>query len=153
RSLPSARPPRPTPAAVVLGVAALAAAVLFAFAAVRTGLYGTDALATWMLKARLVFESGSIPSRLFTDPMLATSHPEQPLLVPLTIASVAMGARVWDPHALALVYVVWQLAVLAAVAGFLSRRYSRTGGATGALLAALCAPLWSPTSVGTAEIP
>jgi len=147
------RPPRLTPTAVVLAVIALAAAAVFAVSAVRTGLYGTDALATWALKARIIFFEGRIPERLFTDPALAFSHPEYPLLAPLTLASVALAARSWDAHALALVYVAWQLATLAAVAGFLSRRVSRTAGAAGAVLVALCAPLWGPTSVGTAEIP
>ncbi|HEX4439295.1 MAG TPA: hypothetical protein VH854_04440 [Thermoanaerobaculia bacterium] len=145
--------PRATPAAILLGVAALLAAAFFAVTAVRTGLYGTDALAIWMLKARTIFETGRIPARLFSDPALALSHPGYPMLVPLTVASAAMAARAWDPRALALVYVVWQLATIAAVAGVLSRRCSRAAGAAGALLAALCGALWTATSVGTAEIP
>ena len=153
RVRPQFRRPRPTPAAVLLALVALLAAAVFAFAAVRRGLYGTDALAIWMLKARTIFEEARVPARLFTDPALRFSHPEYPLLVPLTLGSVALAARGWNPHALALVYVAWQLATLAAVAGALSRRVSRTAGAAGALLAALCVPLWLPISVGTAEVP
>jgi len=153
RVRPAFRRPRLTPLAVLLGAAALAAAAAFAVAAVRTGLSGTDALAIWMLKARTIYEQARIPGRLFSDPALAFSHPEYPLLVPLTLGAVALAARGWNPHALALVYVAWQLATLAAVAGVLSRRVSRTAGAAGALLAALCAPLWLPIHVGTAEIP
>jgi hypothetical protein len=153
RFRPEARQPRLTPAAVLLAAGALLAAAAFAFGAVRTGIYGTDALATWMLKARTIFEEARIPARLFTDPGLAFSHPEYPLLVPLTLGSFALAARGWNPRALALVYVAWQLATLAAVGGALSRRLSRTAGAAGALLAALCVPLWLPISIGTAEVP
>jgi hypothetical protein len=152
RSRPAFRAPRATPAAAALALAAAAAAALFAASAVRTGLSG-DALTTCGLKGRLIFESGRVPERLFTDPALAGARPEDPLLVPLTLASAGLAVRAWDPHALALVYVAWQLATLAAVSGFLSRRLSRTAGAAGALLAALCAPLWSPVAVGGAEIP
>jgi len=68
------RRPRITPAAALLALAAAAAAASFAAAAVKTGLYGTDALATWMLKARTMFETGAVPARLFSDPALAFSH-------------------------------------------------------------------------------
>ena len=51
----------------------------------------TDFLAIWGWKARLIFSSESIPSRLFHDPFTVWSHPVYPLFVPLCLASFALA--------------------------------------------------------------
>jgi len=46
---------------------------------------GWDGLVVWELKARLAsLEGGSVPTSYFSDPTRAWSHPEYPLLLPLT---------------------------------------------------------------------
>lgn len=137
----------------VLTILSLLAVLLFAWEAARGGMWATDHLAIWGLKAKTVFATASIPARLFHDSALAFSHPSYPLLVPLSLAAVAAGVRTWDVHALALLYPFFALATVLLVSGFLARRVSRVAGAAAGLLIALCAPLYAPGNVGTAEIP
>lgn len=136
-----------------LSALALLAVLLFAVEAVRGGMWATDHLAIWGLKARTIFLTGSIPGRIFQDPALAFSHPEYPLLVSLSLSAVAAAMRTWDGHALALLGPFFALATVLLVSGFLARRVSNLAAATGGLLVALCAPLYAPGNVGTAEIP
>lgn len=141
------------PAALALaGVAALAALVFFV-EAMGTSPDATDFLAVWGLKAKTIAASASLPGRLFHDPALAWSHPEYPLLVPLSLAGLAGFAQKWDARALALFYPACQVATLAALAGFWIRRGFPRKGAGAAALAALCFSLYGRGNVGTAEIP
>lgn len=153
RSLPPLRRAEgPSIFSGILFLASIAAVLLFAVEAWRGGAWATDHLAIWGLKAKTIFATASIPQRLFHDPSLAFSHPEYPLLVPLTFSSVAAGLRAWDVHALALLDPFLALATVLVVSGFLARRVSRVAGSAGGLLVALCAPLYAPARVGTAEI-
>ncbi len=134
------------------GIAA-AAWLVFLLTALADGPFATDFLAIWGAKAKIVFESSSVPGRLFGDPVLAFSHPEYPLLLPLSLAALGVAAGQWDDQALALLYPVFALATLLALSGFLERRVSRAAGALAAALSALCFFLYGPANVGTAEIP
>ena len=154
RTRPPAR--RPEGASIlpaILSVFSIAAVVLFAVEAARGGMWVADHVAIWGLKAKTIFATASIPARLFHDPALAFSHPEYPLLYPLALSAVAAALRAWDDHALALLDPFLALATVLAVWGFLARRVSRVAGATGGLLVAVCATLYAPGAVGTAEIP
>jgi hypothetical protein len=134
------------------GVAA-AAWLLFLLTAIADAPWATDFLAVWGLKAKVVYETDAVPLRLFADPALDFAHPEYPLLVPLSLAALAVGAGRWQEQALALLYPSCALATLLALSGFLSRRVSRRAGALAAALSALCLFLYGPPNVGTAEIP
>ena len=137
----------------MLSALALLAVALFAAQAVRGGMWATDYLAIWGLKAKTFFTTASIPARIFRDPALAYSHPEYPLLVPLSLSSLAAATRAWDEHSLALLYPFCALATVLLVSGFLVRRLSSLAGAAGGLLVALCTPLYAQGNLGTAEIP
>jgi hypothetical protein len=150
---PAHRPEHASILTVVLFALALLAILLFAAQAVRGGMWATDHLAIWGLKARTFYATASIPARIFRDPALVFSNPAYPLLVPLSLSSLAAATRAWDASSLALLYPFFALATVLAVAGFLGRRVSALAGAAGGLLVALCAPLYAPGNVGTAEIP
>ena len=139
--------------AEILFLLALLAVGLFAVESARGGMWSGEHVAIWGLKAKTIFTTASIPARLFHDQALAGSHPEYPLLVPLTTSSLAAALRAWDPHALALLDPFFALATVLLVSGFLARRVSKLAGGAGGLLVALCAPLYAPGNVGTAEIP
>lgn len=127
--------------------------VLFGIVALSSPMWTTDFLAIWGLKGKIIFATASIPKRLFHDPALVWSHPEYPMLLPLTFASLAAELRVWDDLAMAILYPALQAATALAVGGFLSRRVSRASGAIGASLTAVCFPLYSAGNIGLAEIP
>jgi hypothetical protein len=116
-------------------------------------IWATDALAIWGLKAKTIFFTSSIPRRLFTDPAMFWSHPEYPLLVPLSFASVAALVRSFDDQGLALLDAAIEAATVLAVFGFLRRRVSSLAGGIGALLTASCFSLYRGANAGTAEIP
>ena len=137
----------------VLTALALALVLLFAVQAARRGLGTEDHVAIWGLKAKTIFASASVPARLFHDPALAFSRPQEPLLVPLSLSAVAAAMRAWDVRALALLDPFLALATVLVVSGFLARRVTRMAGGAAGLLVALFAPLYSPESLGTAQIP
>jgi hypothetical protein len=139
--------------ALALAGVAAAAWLVFLVTALSDAPFATDFLAIWGAKAKIVFESSSVPGRLFGDPVLAFAHPEYPLLLPLSLAALGVAAGQWDDQALALLYPVFALATLLALSGFLDRRVSRAAGALAAALSALCFFLYAPANVGTAEIP
>ena len=140
-------------AVVVLAVVAATAWALFLVQAVAEPMWATDHLAIWGLKGRLAFLAPALRQRLFLDPALAWSHPEYPLLVPLSLAAFAGLVGAWNDQALALLWPACELATLLALAGFLARRVARSAGAGAAALAALCFPLYGALNVGTAEVP
>jgi len=137
----------------ILSAVSYLAVALFALEAARGGMWSTDHVAIWGFRAKTMFETGTIPHRLFDDPAIAFSNPRYPLLVPLSLSSFAAALRAWDEHALALLYPLLQLATVLLVSGFLSRRVSAVSGAFGGLLVSLCAGLYKPANVGTADIP
>ena len=116
-------------------------------------LSATDYLAVWGLKAKTIFLSGGIPRRLFDDPLTAWSHPEYPLLVPLSLASLAVSIGQFDDRAISLLYSAFQLATTLAVFGFLRRRVGDLAGAVAGLLTAAFIPLYQPSNAGTGDIP
>jgi len=153
------RPPAPPaearagrPAAVMLAVAA-GAALLFAIAAVSEPMWSNDFLAIWGFKAKTIALSGSIPGRLFHDPMTRWSHPEYPLFLPVTLAASSAAAGAWDDRALALLYPIFEIVLLSALYGGTKRRFGPAAGALSALLAALFFGFFRAFAVGMADIP
>jgi len=132
---------------------AAAVVLLFGVVALSSPMWTTDFLAIWGLKGKTIFATSSIPKRLFHDPSLVWSHPEYPMLLPLTFASLAAELRAWDDYAMAILYPIVQAVTALAVGGFLSRRVSRMAGGIGACLTAICFPLYSAGNIGLAEIP
>src|SRR5262249_3121134 len=130
-----------------------AAWVVLLLESLADGMWATDFLAFWGYKGRIVYLTSEIPRRLFLDPALYFAHREYPLLVPLSLASLASFAGSWNDEALALLYPACALVTLSALSGFLERRVSRLAGAAAAALAALCAFLYKAGNAGTAEIP
>jgi hypothetical protein len=102
---------------------------LFAVAATRTPMWGTDYESIWGLKARAIFTTASIPDRLFHDPSIAGSNPTYPLLVPLLLSSLAASVAEWDGRALALLYPFLQSGTVLLTSGFIGRRISPLAGA------------------------
>lgn len=153
---------KPTPASCrarngrssLLGIMAVAAPIcLFTLEAARSPMWYTDHLAIWGLKAKLITSTASLPRRIFADPSTPWSHPEYPLLVPLTLASLASIAGEWHGRALALVYPYWQTMTVLLVYGYLSRTMSRGIATIGGILVGVSAWLYCPANVGTADIP
>jgi hypothetical protein len=142
-----------SPAVVAIALLAFGGVLFFAVQATAGPMWVTDHLAIWGLKAKTIFVTASIPNRLFHDPALEWSNPAYPLLVPLSLSSVAAAVRGWDGRSLALLYPFWQLATLFVVSGFVGRRSEPLAGALAGLLCAWCLPLYAPPTVGTAEIP
>ncbi len=136
----------------LFGVAAVAW-LTFLGESLADGMWGTDFLAFWGYKGKIVYLTSELPRRLFQDPALYFAHREYPLLVSLSLASLSAFVGRWNDEALALLYPVCALATLLAISGFLERRVSRTAGAAAAALAALCAFLYKAGNAGTAEIP
>lgn len=141
------------PVAHALLLVAAAGVALFAVVAVSEPMWTTDYLAIWGLKAKTIFATSSVPSRLFHDPETAWSHPEYPLLLPLDLAALSTWARAWDDRAPALLYPLCQAATAAAAFGFLRRKRNASGGAVAAALIAWFFPLYAPAHVGMADIP
>ncbi len=137
---------------LLFGVAA-AAWLVFLGESLADGMWGTDFLAFWGYKGKIVYLTSELPRRLFQDPALYFAHREYPLLVSLSLASLAAFVGSWNDEALALLYPVCALATLCGISGFLERRVSRLAGAAAAALAALCAFLYKAGNAGTAEIP
>jgi len=137
---------------VLLALAAIAW-LLFFVAAMSEPMWATDYLAMWGLKGKTIFETGSIPRRLFQDPALSWGRPDHPLLVPLSLATLASLSGGWNDQALALFFVLCELATILGVLGFLTRRGSPLAGASAAALVSVCFPLYRAVNTGLAEIP
>lgn len=155
------RPPRrPTPSrmhlragVVLLLLAAAGAWLVFLVEALAEPMWSTDYLAMWGLKGKTVSELGFVPIRLFQDPALYWAHREYPVLVPLSLATLATFAGGWDDQALGLLFPLCELATLLALFGFLARRVSSLAGAAAAALASLDFFLYRAVNAGTAEVP
>jgi hypothetical protein len=86
-------------------VAALAW-LIFLGESLADGMWGTDFLAFWGYKGKIVYLTAELPRRLFQDPALYFAHREYPLLVSLSLASLAAFVGRWNDEALALLYPV-----------------------------------------------
>jgi hypothetical protein len=127
--------------------------LVFLVAALSEPMWATDYLAMWGLKGKTIFETGFIPRRLFQDPALYWGRPDHPLLVPLSLATLASLSGGWHDQALALLFPLCELATILAAWGFLSRRVSPLAGASAAALVSLCFPLYRAVNAGLAEVP
>jgi hypothetical protein len=135
---------------LLLGLALLAW-LAFLVVAISEPMWSTDFLAIWGLKGKIIFSTGGLPARLFHDPTLYWGHREYPLLLSLSLASLAAIAGEWNDASLALLFPAAELATLLALYGFLARRVSPVAGGVAALLTALCFRLYDPVNAGTAE--
>jgi hypothetical protein len=130
-----------------------AASLLFLVTALSEPMWAPDYLAMWGLKGRTIFETGFIPRRLFQDPALSWGRPDHPLLVPISLATLASLSGGWNDQALALFFALCGLATILGVWGFLARRVSPLTGAAAAALVSTCFPLYRAVNAGHAEIP
>jgi hypothetical protein len=156
RRRPSARLPdggRPEGRVWALAAALSVPWLVFALESIAEPMWTTDYLAIWGLKAKIIFFSAAIPDRLFHDPFTFWSHPEYPLLLPLSLASLAAMLGRFDDQALALLYPAFEAATILLLFGHLRRRISLAAGAAAASAAALCFPLYRAVNAGSAEIP
>jgi hypothetical protein len=140
------------PASIFVAAAA-AAAVFFAIAAISEPMWSNDFLAIWGLKGKTIALAGGIPGRLFHDPMTRWSHPEYPLFVPLALAASAAATGSWNDQALALLYPVFQIVLLAALYGATKRRSGPVAGSLAALLAACFFGFFRAFAAGMADVP
>jgi hypothetical protein len=141
------------PLVVALLATAAIAWLIFLVSAISEPMWATDYLAMWGLKGKTIFETGFIPRRLFQDPALAWGRPDHPLLVPLSLATLASLSGGWNDQALALLFPLCELATILGVWGFLARRESPLAGASAAALVSVCFPLYRAVNAGLAEIP
>ncbi len=144
---------RPRWRAWALAVALSIPWLLFVLEAIAEPMWATDFLAIWGLKAKTIFLSASIPDRLFHDSFTFWSHPEYPLLLPLSLASLAAVVGKFNDQALALLYPAFEAATLFLLFGHLRRRVSFPAGAVAAVVAAFCFPLYRAANAGTGEVP
>jgi Dolichyl-phosphate-mannose-protein mannosyltransferase len=142
-----------SPLVVALLAIAAVAWLLFLVAALSEPMWATDYLAMWGLKGKTIFETGSIPRSLFQDPALYWGRPDHPLLVPLSLATLATVSGGWNDQALALFFALCELTTIFAVWGFLARRVSPLAGASAAALVSVSFPLYRAAHAGLAEIP
>jgi hypothetical protein len=141
------------PLVVALLAVAAVAWLIFLVSALSEPMWATDYLAMWGLKGKTIFETGFVPRRLFQDPALFWGRPDHPLLVPLSLATLASLSGGWNDQALALLFPLCELATILAVWGFLARRVSPLAGASAAALVSVCFPLYRAVNAGLAEIP
>ena len=156
RRRPSARfadVSRPEGRAWALAAALSVPWLVFALESTAEPMWTTDYLAIWGLKAKIIFFSVAIPDRLFHDSFTFWSHPEYPLLLPLSLASLTAVLGTFDEQSLALLYPAFQAATILLLFGHLRRRVSFAAGATAAAAAAFCFPLYRAVNAGSAEIP
>src|SRR5262249_46970304 len=97
---PALAPARSWLLVVLLTCVAGAAWFVFLAGSLADSMWSTDFLAFWGYKGKIVFLTGGIPERLFSDPALYFAHPEYPLLVQLTLAALASFLGRWNDLAL-----------------------------------------------------
>jgi hypothetical protein len=117
-------------------------------------MWSNDFLGIWGFKGKAIFTAGAIPRWLFTDPSVASSHPEYPLGLPFLYAAISFVFGRWDDQAMAILFPLIQAATLLGLFGWLRRR-----GASPALAFAAAAvlanfiPLYSAFYAGLADVP
>jgi hypothetical protein len=144
---------KPRPTVVALLAIAGAAWLVFLVVALSEPMWATDYLAMWGLKGKTIFETGFIPRRLFQDPALSWGRPDHPLLLPLSLATLASLSGGWNDQALALLFPLCELATILGTWGFLARRVSPLAGASAAALVSVSFPLYRAGHAGLAEVP
>ena len=141
-------------AAAAMIVLAAAGVAVYALRALTEPMWSNDFLAIWGLKGKTLYLAGGLPERLYRSPDYLFSHPEYPLGLPLLYAGIAFLSGSWEDHALALLFPCFQIATVAALAGWLRRRGATRALALGAsAVVALFAPLYSSFLTGLAEVP
>jgi hypothetical protein len=151
-------PPRPGRHAVP-GVAAAVAALLILAALsvtvrqVRSPLWSNDAIAIWALKAKVLTAQRGIDPAALGDPGFDFTHPEYPLLWPVTMAAPMVGCG-FDGWAATLFAPFLTLLLLTSLLGELRQRGLGPGwaGAFGVIFLSFH-NLLGPFSVGLAELP
>jgi hypothetical protein len=112
---------RPGPKTNAISVALLVAAALlmigYATYATMAPPPELDYLADWGAKGRVFFEAGGIDWRFLETAGYRATHPDYPLLVPLTFDVVALLRSGWSDAALGLINVVFATALLLIVFG------------------------------------
>ncbi len=136
----------------VLGSVAFCAWLVFLVGAIADSMWTTDFVAFWGYKGKVVFLTSEIPRRLFDDPALYFAHKEYPLLVPLSLAAIALVVGEWNDQALALLYPACEAVTLLALFGFLH------GGSRGSpeqrqRRSRPSVSLYRPANAGTSEVP
>jgi len=151
---PPARLRRPaTWVGIVLTVALILATLSVTIRQVRSPLWSNDAIAVWALKAKLLAAAAGIDPGSLADPGYDFSHPEYPLLWPVTMAAPMVG-RDFDDFALTLFAPFFTLLLLAALLGELRRHGLDPPEATAVGLIFLSFEgLLGPFHVGLAELP
>ena len=128
--------------------------VLYLLRALTEPMWSNDYLAIWGLKAKIIFFTRRLPQRFLPEPLYGFSHPEYPLGLPLLLAGVCSLLGRWDDHAVALLFPLFQIATLAALWGWLTRRGVRWPlPLAAAALLSLFEPLYSGFLTGLAEVP
>ena len=152
---PSSADPRRTGRGVaVLGLLVGIGVALYALRALTEPMWANDYLAIWGLKGKTLFAERAIPARLFQWTSLRFSHPEYPLGLPFLYAGISFLFGRWDDHAMALLFPFTQVATLAALFGWLSRRGAGRGlSLAAAALLSLFEPLYRGFTTGMAEVP
>jgi hypothetical protein len=148
---------REKPLSTWVGTAMTVALILGAFSVtirqVRSPLWSNDVIAIWAMKAKLFAAAGGIDAASLGDPGFDFSHPEYPLLWPVTMAAPMVGGT-FDGHAATLFAPFLTLLLLACLAGELRRRglgWPETA-AFGLILLSF-EGLLGPFHVGLAELP
>ncbi len=145
---------------ILLAVTAAAAVAIFtgillyALRAATEPMWSNDFLAIWGLKGKTIHAASALPAWLRDPAIGGFSHPEYPLGLPLLFAAVASLAGQWDDQAMALLYPAMQIATLAVLYGWLTRRgASRPLALSACALLAFFEPLYSGFLTGLAEVP
>jgi hypothetical protein len=117
-------------------------------------MWSNDFLGIWGFKGKAIFTAGAIPRWLFTDPSVASSHPEYPLGLPFLYAAISFVFGHWDDQAMAILFPFIQAATLLGLFGWLRRRGASPGLAfAAAAVLANFVPLYSAFYAGLADVP
>jgi hypothetical protein len=153
---PVGQTPRPGNGRVVLLLRAVVVVgiLVYLLRALTEPMWSNDFIAIWGLKGKAIYIAREIPRHLVEDPSFGFSHPEYPIGLPFLYAGASFLVGQWDDHAMALLFPIFQVATLLALAGWLRRRgaSSRVAWTATALLACF-EPLYSAFLTGMAEIP
>jgi hypothetical protein len=135
--------------AVVLLLATLSVSVR----QMRSPLWSNDAIAIWALKARLFAAEGGVQAATLADPAYDFSHPEYPLLWPVTMAAPMTGGT-FDDLGVTLFAPFLTLLLLGSLVGELRRRGLEPPETAALGLVFLSFEgLLGPFHVGLAELP
>jgi hypothetical protein len=138
----------------LLGLLLASGVAFYLLRALTEPMWSNDYLAIWGLKAKTIFATRALPTRVLPAGLFGFTHPEYPLGLPLLYAGIASLAGRWDDHALALLFPFLQVATLAVLYGWTKRRgVSWPIPLAAAALLAQFEPLYSGFLTGMAEVP